>query len=529
MRKLLSGILLFSFYILFALLIAEGGVRLAKAAPPAEAMGWFWRMPDATTGWAMEPNTRGRSFNQMYEFDVAVAVNSRGLRSPEFIDYAKPEGVYRVLVLGDSFIEAIQVELEETFPQELGRLFAAESGRQVEVINAGSGGWGNDQQLLWLKEEGYKYSPDLIILAVYPRNDFMNNYEPLETANLGRIAKPFYRLENGELQLNYYPFNPDNVPPAPQVLLANAPVALAPAPPGPLTGLGEWVRQRSAFYRYFDPRIRIAAPQFAVWLARTGFIKPGQETKVVAQGENYAPLGYQIYKRQMDAEWQAAAELTAAIFAEFQRTATGMGAAASAVLINAPEQVYARDWESILTQYPAMRAWDLDLYAAQQRAAEAFRQAGVPVLDLVPYFQEQVASAPPLHYTVDGHWTPAGHSLAARATFNFLASNGMIPELSGSSVPVTIPAPGRSLWQWFVLIILALLIVSLVWDLVKTGPVRWLRKAGAGVGTVGELLGYMVRRRQFTLLPLVIVLLMFAGLLILAQASVVGPFIYTLI
>jgi hypothetical protein len=526
MRKLLSAIILFTFYIAFALLVAEGGVRLARAAPPAEAMGWFWRAPDATTGWAMQPNTSGRSFNQMYEFDVAVAVNSRGLRAPESIGYAKPEGVYRIVVLGDSFVEAIQVELEEIFSQELGRLVAAESGKPVEVINVGAGGWGNDQQLLWLKEEGYKYSPDLIILAVYPRNDFLNNYEPLESANIGRIAKPFYSLENGELRLNYFPFNPDETPP---VVTESATVTPEPVPPGPLTGMGEWLRQRSALYRYADPRIRIAAPQFAAWLGRTGFIKPGRETSELAQGENYVPLANQIYKRPMDAEWQPAIEVTAAIFAEFQRTATGMGAATSAVLINAQEQVYPRDWESMLTRYPVMRTWDLDLYAAQERAAEVLTAAGVPVLDLVPYFQEQTTSAPPLHYTHDGHWTPAGHSLAARATFNFLASSGVIPALSGSSVPVTIPAPGRSLWQWFVLIILLLLVVSLVWDLVKTGPTRWLRKAGAGVDTVRELLGYMVRRRQFTLLPLVIVLLMFAGLLILAQASVVGPFIYTLI
>ncbi len=526
MRKFLSNLLLFTYYLLFALLIAEGSVRLAKAAPPAEAMGWFWRVPDSTTGWSLEPNTSGRSFNQMYEFDVAVAVNHHGLRSPAGIDYAKPEGVYRILVLGDSFVEAIQVELEETFGQQLGYLVAAEKGRQVEVINVGAGGWGNDQQLLWLKEEGYKYTPDLIMVAVYPRNDFLNNYEPLESANVGRIMKPFYRLADGELRLNYFPFNPDETP---RVQVVHGPVTARAVDPGPLTAVGEWLRARSAFYRYFDPRIRLAAPHVAAGLARTGLIKPGQESTLIAQDENYIPLGYQIYKRQLDADWQAATAVTAAIFAELQRTAVGMGAATGAILINAPELLYAREWERILDSYPAMRHEDWELYAAQQRAAEALTAAGIPVLDLVPYFQTQATKALPLYYVDDGHWTPAGHTLAARATFNFLASSGVIPALNGRSVSVTIPTPSRSLWHWFVLIILALLVSSLVWDLVKTGPMRWLRKVGSGVGTAGELLGYLVRRRRFALLPLVIILLLFAGLLILAQASVVGPFIYTLI
>jgi len=39
----------------------------------------------------------------------------------------------------------------------------------------------------------------------------------------------------------------------------------------------------------------------------------------------------------------------------------------------------------------------------------------------------------------------------------------------------------------------------------------------------------VARQRRFVLAPLLVILLAFAGLLILSQASVVGPFIYTLI
>ena len=43
-----------------------------------------------------------------------------------------------------------------------------------------------------------------------------------------------------------------------------------------------------------------------------------------------------------------------------------------------------------------------------------------------------------------------------------------------------------------------------------------------------ELFAYMSARKKWWLLPIVIVLVLFGGLLILAQGSAVAPFIYTI-
>ena len=45
---------------------------------------------------------------------------------------------------------------------------------------------------------------------------------------------------------------------------------------------------------------------------------------------------------------------------------------------------------------------------------------------------------------------------------------------------------------------------------------------------VTQLWRFMVVRRKFWLLPIIIVTVLIGGLLILAQGSVVAPFIYTL-
>ena len=43
-----------------------------------------------------------------------------------------------------------------------------------------------------------------------------------------------------------------------------------------------------------------------------------------------------------------------------------------------------------------------------------------------------------------------------------------------------------------------------------------------------ELWAYMRARKKFWLLPLVLVLLVFGGLIILAKGSAIAPFIYTI-
>jgi hypothetical protein len=48
------------------------------------------------------------------------------------------------------------------------------------------------------------------------------------------------------------------------------------------------------------------------------------------------------------------------------------------------------------------------------------------------------------------------------------------------------------------------------------------------VGIAGELLSFLWQRRLWWLIPMVAVLLLFGGLMVTAQSSALGPFIYTL-
>lgn len=55
-----------------------------------------------------------------------------------------------------------------------------------------------------------------------------------------------------------------------------------------------------------------------------------------------------------------------------------------------------------------------------------------------------------------------------------------------------------------------------------------LRTAATRLGIVGELFGFLWKRKLWWLMPMVIILVLFGLMLAFAQASGIAPFIYTL-
>lgn len=55
-----------------------------------------------------------------------------------------------------------------------------------------------------------------------------------------------------------------------------------------------------------------------------------------------------------------------------------------------------------------------------------------------------------------------------------------------------------------------------------------IRRAGARVSIVGELLAYLWRRKLWWMIPMVTILALFGLLLVFTQGSALAPFIYTL-
>ncbi len=443
LRGFLRGAGLALVGIIAATLLLELTVRILNLAPPTTSLGWFWQGPDAQYGWAHQPGATGRWFNPYNEYNVEVTINSKGLRDVE-MDYVKAADEFRILVLGDSYVEGMRVPLEQTFSKVLEqRLNAVDSPIKFQVINAGVSAWGTDQALLWYRNEGVKYEPDLVILGFFPGNDFLNNSEALEVENFGAVRKPFFYLDGDQLALRYYPFNPDQAPKAaasPAVQQATE-TAAASALTAPLQTWRPWLQNNSALYRFVTPMLRESIPPLARLLVRWGLLEPGQEEIDATLPADYIPVTYGVYRRPPTEQWQDAFTLTNALIRALDKEVSASGVRLAVVIMTAQEQVYPDFWQGLLQRYPAMQDNDWDMEQPNRVLYSILDGSNIPYLDLLPIFRQRAASARNLlHLRHDGHWTADGERLAGESLYQFLTQNRLVPVTDAAQTTVT-PTP----------------------------------------------------------------------------------------
>jgi hypothetical protein len=176
--------------VIAAFLIAEVAVRvtgLAKVSLYTWAPYRGWTLKANTAGWQTD---EGRGY---------VSVNSAGFRGPQWT-VAKPPGTYRIAVIGDSFTEGAQVNYNQTFCAVAQRALSkckALAGKKVQVMDFGVDAYGTAQEIMTLDRHGWKYSPDMVVLAFFSGNDVRNNSVVLE----GDKCRPFYIYKDDRLVL----------------------------------------------------------------------------------------------------------------------------------------------------------------------------------------------------------------------------------------------------------------------------------------------------------------------------------------
>jgi len=156
-----------------------------------------------TRGWAVMPDIKNMTPFGKGKF---VNTNSKGLRGNTEYEYARTPGKQRILVLGDSFTFGTDVSDDETYSHDLESALP-----NTEVLNLGVQGYGQDQMLLYLKEEGVKYHPDIVILGFAYMDTNRNLWK------FFAFAKPKFEAAPEGLKLT-------NVPvPTPEQILAEEP------------------------------------------------------------------------------------------------------------------------------------------------------------------------------------------------------------------------------------------------------------------------------------------------------------------
>jgi hypothetical protein len=167
------------------LLAAAGGLeaymRRAQQFPVSEVVTPMSFRPDV--GPTYDPGGIIK-FTNGIEFWTTTKINSLGFADAEPA-LPKPDGTFRVLLVGDSFVDALQVPVAQKAQTLLAEeLRRRHPGRKFDAVALGLSGTGQANQLPFYERNRATLRPDVVVL-IFVNNDFANNSALLEALRYG--------------------------------------------------------------------------------------------------------------------------------------------------------------------------------------------------------------------------------------------------------------------------------------------------------------------------------------------------------
>src|SRR5690606_35815706 len=169
-----SSALLIGVVVLAALHLSGGTTRLrAPAFVGEDARRLFTPVPDPEVAMTFAPCLDGVP---AWATRVPLSTNRTGLRDHREIEPPTP-GVYRVVLLGDSFVAGHGARYDDTLARQLEALLARDSaaGGEIEVRPIGVSGWNLVSQIAWLERHLHVVRPNCVVHLING-NDFDNGY-----------------------------------------------------------------------------------------------------------------------------------------------------------------------------------------------------------------------------------------------------------------------------------------------------------------------------------------------------------------
>ena len=344
---------------------------------------------DPDLGWSKPPNSKG--ILRRPEYRVPLAINSAGLRGPD-VPRAKPKGVTRVLLLGDSFTEGYSVAEEQSLRCLMETGLSATLAAPVQVINGGTAGWSTDQEVLFYRKTGREFAPDLVVLLFY--------YNDLYRDGDLRI-QPWFDLDQaGGLVLRNSP-----VPPHQEFYRAE-PFAIK--------------RFRgSVALALLQPRL-FSHPRLGSFLSRFGLADPPAGQRQIP--EELHPFGHQR-PREVRRHWARVKVLLAALRSEVEQDA------ARFALFYVPARFEVDDSAWALTRqlYGLNAQWDRGQVASE--LGRIARALDLVFVDPRAAFRSRESRGDRTYFPEDGHWTKAGNEVAGSEILRVISTQSLLLSL----------------------------------------------------------------------------------------------------
>ena len=163
----------------------ETAMRIASAKYPP------LHRPNPVYLWELSPNLKG----EFKTLDSPINTNSHGFRMGN-VSKKKPEGQFRVMVLGDSSAFGYGVNGNETFSSYLEDFLKTKNTKKdIKVINAAVSGYSTFQAMKFMEERGWEFSPDVLIVAFNddPQAEWIRDSQRVPPKHILPVFKVLYK------------------------------------------------------------------------------------------------------------------------------------------------------------------------------------------------------------------------------------------------------------------------------------------------------------------------------------------------
>ena len=384
-------------------LIALGGEAYFRLTKPFMDQVYYAEFVPGV-GLLLKPNTEVRTTNRL-DFWTVSRSNRLG-----FLDREPPPGPAAgcpVAVIGDSFVEARQVPLDDKFHIRLEEMAAAQLPHlNLTAAAFGKGATGQVEQLAFYDRYARPLRPRLLVL-VFVDNDVWNNHPVMHAIRRARDPQhlPTFsvaRRPDGTLALR--PPDPDygkfGLPSPPRPSPSWTDRALDEA--GKISWFARWLKAKkenlfppnhwetARSFRADELRQR---PQYAAILADAAGLSWQMERD----------LAEQFARGYLSPIYAEALEYTAFALAQFRERAARDGAGIV-----------------ILASHNLKVDGTTDLF---DRIKEMAAAQGIPFIDQSDYILRQGAKLPDAQWRHNFHWNEQGHQWAAGALLEWLKEN----------------------------------------------------------------------------------------------------------